>query len=98
MKGQIAKVYWAFKLPKYRALLIRIFVNRATWRGGKAKGAKGNGKKGAKPSGKKEIYDLIVNIDLTEWKLSDEQVRDRTGEQNLSFLRNPRIFVSVHDR
>ena len=41
-------------------------------RGGKMKNAKGKGKKGGK--GKKEMYDLIVNIDLAEWRLSVEQV------------------------
>ena len=41
-------------------------------RGGKSKNGKGkNGKKG---SGKKEGYDLIVHIDLQEWKLSDDMV------------------------
>ena len=42
-------------------------------RGGRSKGGKGKGGKGKK--GKKESYDLIVNIDLDEWKLTDEQVR-----------------------
>ena len=42
------------------------------FRGGKGKTGKGKGKKGVK--GKKEMYDLIVNIDLAQWKLSDEQV------------------------
>ena len=42
-------------------------------RGGKMKNAKGKGKKGGK--GKKEMYDLIVNIDLAEWRLTVEQVR-----------------------
>jgi hypothetical protein len=41
-------------------------------RGGKMKNAKGKGKKGVK--GKKEMYDLIVNIDLAEWRLTVEQV------------------------
>ncbi len=36
------------------------------------KNAKGKGKKGVK--GKKEMYDLIVNIDLAEWRLTVEQV------------------------
>ena len=39
-------------------------------RGGKAKQGK-NGKK----QGKKENYDLIVHLDLQEWKLSDDMVR-----------------------
>ena len=42
-------------------------------RGGKSKNAAGKGKKSMK-GGKKESYDLIVNIDLEEWKLTPEQV------------------------
>ena len=42
-------------------------------RGGKSKAAATKGKKGLK-GGKKESYDLIVNINLEEWKLSPEQV------------------------
>ena len=42
-----------------------------TFRGGSKKN--GKGKKGMK-KGKKESYDLIVNINLDEWKLSPEQV------------------------
>ena len=34
--------------------------------------------------GKKESYDLIVNIDLEEWKLTPEQVRGKT-EKKLIF-------------
>jgi hypothetical protein len=30
--------------------------------------------KGGMVGGKKEMYDLIVNIDLEQWKLSDQQV------------------------
>ena len=41
-------------------------------RGGKSK--QGKGKNGKKGSGKKEGYDLIVHIDLQEWKLSDDMV------------------------
>lgn len=41
------------------------------FRGGSKKN--GKGKKGMK-KGKKEGYDLIVNIDLEEWKLLPEQV------------------------
>ena len=55
-------------------IYINITPTRYNFRGGKAKAAKNSGKKGAKQSGKKEIYDLIVNIDLAEWKLSDQQV------------------------
>ena len=39
-------------------------------RGGSKKN--GKGKKGMK-KGKKESYDLIVNINLDEWKLTPEQ-------------------------
>ena len=42
------------------------------FRGGKSKAAAGKGKKGHKA--KNESYDLIVNIDLQEWRLSHEQV------------------------
>ena len=44
-------------------------------RGGKSK--QGKGKNGKKGSGKKEGYDLIVHIDLQEWKLSDDMVIGR---------------------
>jgi len=47
-------------------------------RGSKAAG-RGRGKmkgKGGMVGGKKEMYDLIVNIDLEQWKLSDQQVAD----------------------
>ena len=46
------------------------------FRGSKAAG-RGRGKmkgKGGMVGGKKEMYDLIVNIDLEQWKLSDQQV------------------------
>jgi hypothetical protein len=52
-----------------KGLLSKLVAMR---RGGKMKNAKGKGKKGAK--GKKEMYDLIVNIDLAEWRLTVEQV------------------------
>ena len=42
------------------------------YRGGKSKTPTGKGKKGAKA--KTENYDLIVHIDLEEWRLSNEQV------------------------
>ena len=49
------------------------FVKRIVLpRGGKSK--QGKGKNGKKGSGKKEGYDLIVHIDLQEWKLSDDMV------------------------
>ena len=50
------------------------FVNKKIVlpRGGKSK--QGKGKNGKKGSGKKEGYDLIVHIDLQEWKLSDDMV------------------------
>ena len=41
-------------------------------RGGSKKN--GKGKKGMK-KGKKESYDLIVNINLEQWKLTPEQVK-----------------------
>jgi len=43
-------------------------------KGGKSK--QGKGKNGKKGSGKKEGYDLIVHIDLQEWKLSDDMVAE----------------------
>ena len=46
-------------------------INFNEYRGGSKKN--GKGKKGMK-KGKKEGYDLIVNIDLEEWKLLPEQV------------------------
>ena len=49
-----------------------MFVNFSPPRGGKSK--QGKGKNGKKGSGKKEGYDLIVHIDLQEWKLSDDMV------------------------
>ncbi|XP_023343408.1 calmodulin-A [Eurytemora carolleeae] len=76
-------------------------------KGGKAKAAKNNGKKGAKQSGKKEIYDLIVNIDLAEWKLSDEQVAefkevfmlfDRDEDGVLSFQELQVVMKSLGQR
>ena len=48
-----------------------IKINFIEYRGGTKKN--GKGKKGMK-KGKKEGYDLIVNIDLEEWKLLPEQV------------------------
>ena len=42
------------------------------YRGGSKKN--GKGKKGMK-KGKKESYDLIVNINLEQWKLTPEQVK-----------------------
>ena len=47
-------------------------------RGGKSK--QGKGKNGKKGSGKKEGYDLIVHIDLQEWKLSDDMVIGKQSE------------------
>ncbi|XP_059085043.1 uncharacterized protein LOC131882037 isoform X3 [Tigriopus californicus] len=41
---------------------------------GCVKHSKTKGKKGKK--GKKDQYDLIINIDLSEWQLSDEQVAE----------------------
>ena len=54
-------------MPKTK-MLEHIFFPR----GGKSK--QGKGKNGKKGSGKKEGYDLIVHIDLQEWKLSDDMV------------------------
>ena len=51
------------------------FINVFFPRGGKSK--QGKGKNGKKGSGKKEGYDLIVHIDLQEWKLSDDMVMIR---------------------
>ena len=62
-----------------KIFLLKIF------RGGKSKNNKGKGGKGKK-GGKKETYDLIVNIDLAEWQLTDEQVS--------RFFRNDDIFVA----
>ncbi len=58
----------------------------ALCRGGKMKNAKGKGKKGAK--GKKEMYDLIVNIDLAEWRLTIEQA----GLRNLNYNPTQKIY------
>jgi len=74
-------------------------------KGGKSKAGKGKGKKGVK--GKKEMYDLIVNIDLAEWKLSDEQVAeykevfmlfDRDEDGVLSFQELQVVMKSLGQR
>ena len=49
---------------------IYFFIALVLARGGSKKN--GKGKKGMK-KGKKESYDLIVNINLDEWKLTPEQ-------------------------
>ena len=55
-------------------------------RGGKTKAAATKGKKSMK-GGKKESYDLIVNIDLEEWRLTPEQVsRVRNCKTELEML------------
>ena len=55
------------------------------FRGAKAKGGKGRGKKGkAGMVGKKEMYDLIVNIDLKEWNLTDQQVALRLSNMSVT--------------
>ena len=51
----------------------------------------GKGKKSMK-GGKKESYDLIVNIDLEEWKLTPEQVRGKT-EKNLFSNQNSALLI-----
>ena len=53
-------------------------------RGGKSK--QGKGKNGKKGSGKKEGYDLIVHIDLQEWKLSDDMVIGTLVQRLVLFL------------
>ena len=54
----------------YSTFLSTFVIALVLVRGGSKKN--GKGKKGMK-KGKKESYDLIVNINLDEWKLTPEQ-------------------------
>lgn len=74
-------------------------------KGGKSKAAAGKGKKGHKA--KNESYDLIVNIDLQEWRLSHEQVAelkevfmlfDRDEDGVLSFQELQVVMKSMGQR
>ena len=62
-------------MSKTKMMEHRLFCKFLFPRGGKSK--QGKGKNGKKGSGKKEGYDLIVHIDLQEWKLSDDMVIGR---------------------
>lgn len=75
-------------------------------KGGKTKAATAKGKKSMK-GGKKESYDLIVNIDLEEWKLTPEQVAelkevfmlfDRDEDGVLSFQELQVVMKSMGQR
>jgi len=74
-------------------------------KGGKSKTPTGKGKKGAKA--KTENYDLIVHIDLEEWRLSNEQVAelkevfmlfDRDEDGVLSFQEVQVVMKSMGQR
>jgi len=74
-------------------------------KGGKSKAAAGKGKKSGKT--KKESYDLIVNIDMQEWRLSHEQVAemkevfmlfDRDEDGVLSFQELQVVMKSMGQR